>query len=110
MHEVYVNGVRQCPGIDYLSAKNAISFNVPPIAGADIMVSTALNKGGRHVVTLQGNGSTYLFQIDNTVTKRLEIYDLLDDIEQYHEVPAIAEALERLQVLLKLVKQDDNIR
>lgn len=109
MHEVFLNGVRQCPGIDYTAAQNAVSFTSPPSAGSDIMVNTLLKRGGAHVITLKGDGSTYLFQIDDTVN-RLDLYDLLDDIEQYHKVPAVAEGLERLRVILELVKNDGQIQ
>jgi hypothetical protein len=100
MISVYIDGVLQIPGIDYTAAKNAVSFSQPPMRGSYIEVS-ALST----VVRLLGDGSTYLFMLDIDVERHTDLNDMLHDAFKLRDVPAVAEALERLKVVIELVKQ-----
>ena len=102
MIEAYINGIRQVPGIDFHARGNSISFCSPPQAGASIQFV----HNGYSIANLSGNGSTFLFTgpFDNA-DREDAIYDTMNTALRYKDNPAVAEALERLQVVVALVKQ-----
>ena len=104
MINVFVNGIMQAPGIDYMASANAVAFTTPPSAGSIIQVQ----QDRVDVAILSADGSTYLYQMARAFnTSRTErLYDLMKDALEYSEKPAVAELLERLQVVVALIKQD----
>jgi hypothetical protein len=98
---VTINGVRQVPGIDYVAGKNAVSFSTPPAAGDTIHVSSPRGT----VAHIMADGSTYLYLITMDIERHDNIMNLLNDAAKYYDNPAVADVLERLQVVLALVKQ-----
>jgi hypothetical protein len=96
---VSVNGVLQVPGIDYGASKNSISFMSPPPRGStiDIRSTRAL------LARIYGDGSTFLFQFLEDLDQ--DTTYLLEDAFKLRHVPAVAEALERLEVIVALAKE-----
>jgi hypothetical protein len=96
---VSINGIFQVPGVDYFAAQNAVSFTTPPQAGSTISIQ---GKSGV-LANICGDGSTYLYQFmsdsENSTSQMLE--------EAFHmrHVPAVADMLERLKVVVELAKQ-----
>lgn len=101
MISIYIDGVLQAPGIDYMATQNAVSFTQPPLQGSYIEVNT-LNST---VARLMGDGRTHVFQLDGGAVVRHEMLRLLDDVCRYRDNPAVAEALEKLKVVIELVKE-----
>lgn len=95
---VSINGIMQCPGVDYHATQNSISFSSPPQAGSTISIRS---KSGV-LSSIQGDGSTYLYQFmsdfENSTSKMLE------DAFYMRRVPAVADMLERLRVVVELAK------
>ncbi len=96
---VSINGIMQCPGVDYHATQNSISFLSPPQAGSTISIR------GRNGVlaTICGDGSTYLFQFmddfeHNTVS-------MLEEAFKLRHVPAVADMLQQLKVVVELARQ-----
>lgn len=106
MIEAYINGVRQVPGIEYSTSGNTISFSTPPSNGASIQ----LVHNGYSLCNLTGNGSTFLFTGSFADAEAQDtLIDTLRTAFDYRDNPAIADAIERLQVVVELVKQDDTL-
>lgn len=101
---VSINGIMQIPGVDYHAGKDMISFTQPPQAMATITIM-----GERGVLmNVIGDGSTYLFRyIDEESSK---ITEMLEQAFKHRDVPAVADMLERLKVVVELVKENDTIR
>ena len=100
MTDVYVNGVRQIPGIDYTVSSNSIAFSMPPDMGSDIEI----NSRNRHLARIMGDGQTFLFQFFTDFDH--EQTQMLEEAFKLRHVPAVADALERLQVVVELAKQE----
>jgi hypothetical protein len=109
MIQVHINGLKCVPGIDYNATNQTISFKQAPAAGDTILVTSAIpgSTTGVHMQKLIGNGHTFLYQIDNSFEQRVKLQKLLDEAWEYQGVPAVQDILERLQVVLEIVKQDD---
>lgn len=107
MIQIHLNGLKMLPGIDYTATKNTIGFSTPPNAGDDILVTSAIPGGGAHLQRLKGDGFTFLYQLDSSFKERVQIQSVLADAWVYHNVPAVKDLLDRLQVVIELVKQDD---
>jgi len=97
---VSINGLVQVPGIDYHATDNSISFSGPPQAGSVIEIRG--NTG--NLATIFGDGSTYLFQFMNDLDH--DTTSMLEDAFKLRHVPAIADMLARLEVVVKLSKQE----
>lgn len=99
---VSINGLLQVPGVDYHATENSISFLGPPQAGSVIEIRG--NSGT--LASILGDGSTYLFEFfsdfDNNQSRMLE------EAFRLRHIPAVADQLERLKVVVKLARQDDN--
>ncbi len=100
---VYVNGLAQIPGIDYMASANAVSFNQAPAMGSNISIQL---KSGT-ICQMKGDGSNNLFQFAafTDLNKDRDTYALLDEAFKHRRIPAVADALERLQVVVELAKQ-----
>jgi len=102
MISVYINGVVQLPGFDYAASKNTVSFTVPPAAGSDIVL-----KGPRGDVTqITADGTTFLYQLSADTKSYNNAINLLNDALKYYDNPAVADVLERLRIVVELVKQE----
>lgn len=106
MISVHVNGVKQIPGIDFVTGKNTLSFSTPPQQGDIIQVTSPYG----NIANVYGDGSTFLFHMILDIEKHTSIMNLLNDVGKYYENPAVADILEQLRVVVELVKQDDPIR
>jgi hypothetical protein len=108
MIEVQLNGLRLIPGIDYTSGANAVSFSTPPNMGDDILVISNIpgSTTGVHMQKLTGDGYTFLYMFDSSFDQRIKLQNLLDEVWEYQGVPAVQDLLEKLKVVIELVKQD----
>lgn len=97
---VSINGLVQVPGIDYHATKNSIAFSGPPQAGSVIEIRG--NAGT--LATILGDGSTYLFQFMNDLDH--DQIGMLEEAFKLRHVPAVADMLARLEVVVKLAKQE----
>ncbi len=96
---VYISGVLQAPGIDFYLGKNTVMFPEPPSAGCIVEIKN--NRGNWFRKT--ADGSTYLYQV---ATPNDDVQALLDDAFKYCDVPAVADLLSKLKVVIELVKQE----
>ena len=105
---VHINGITQIPVIDYTVVSNSISFNVPPSLGSRISVHYPISDTGRGSICelFEGNGSTYLWHLGEDNKEDKYIQDLLKDAWDMRTVPAVADVLERLQVVVSLAKEN----
>ena len=102
---VSINGIVQVPGVDYHAAGNTISFSVPPAAMSTIDIR---GRNGRLASSILGDGSTYLFNFMTDFDH--ETTSMLEEAFRFRHVPAVADMLQRLEVVVKLAKQDDTLR
>jgi len=103
MISVHINGIKQIPGIDFVAGDNTLSFSSPPQARDIIQVTSPYGS----VANVYGDGSTFLFHMVLDIQKHTDIMNLLNDVGKYYENPAVADVLERLRVVVELVKNDD---
>lgn len=111
MNVVHMNGLSLLPGIDYTIGKNTIYFTAPPPAGAEIIYTEVVDvkAGATQMTRLEGNGSKYIFHIDNEFSDRLAIHRMVEDAVRYKDNPTVRDAINQLQVVLELVKQDATV-
>ena len=102
MISVYINGIKQLEGIDFRLGENTISFASPPPFGTEIEISNGLNR----IANIFGDGKTFLFQILLDMARHNALINMLHDSLKYSENPAVADALERLRVVVELVKEN----
>jgi hypothetical protein len=109
MIQVHINGLKQIPGIDYTTSNDLVSFHQAPACGDTILVTSSIpgSTTGVHMQKFLGNGSTFLYNVDNSFNQRVKLQKMLDEVWEYQGVPAVQDILERLQVVLEIVKQDD---
>lgn len=108
MNQVHINGVALLPGVDYTASNSTLVLSVPPKLGDQILFTEVLdlNTGATHVTRFTGDGRKYLFKFDGEFNTRLKMQSITDDLYVYRNVPAVAEAIEKLQVILELTKQN----
>jgi hypothetical protein len=101
---VSINGIIQTPGIDYHATNKSIAFVVPP------QVGTTIDIRGRNgtLASILGDGFSYLFEFFSDFEH--DQSQMLEEAFKYRNIPAVADVLERLQVVVNLVKQDESIR
>lgn len=104
MQIVSINGIMQVPGIDYSASKNSISFSTPPPYGSTVSIR---GRSGL-LANIYGDGVTYLYQFLNDFDH--DDSKMLEDAFKLRNVPAVADVLERLRVVVELAKQDDTVR
>lgn len=96
---VSINGILQVPGVDYYATQNAVSFTSPPQAGSTISIRS---KSGV-LANICGDGCTYLYQFMSDFENSTS--QMLEDAFHMRHVPAVADMLERLKVVVELAKQ-----
>jgi len=103
MIDAYINGIRQVPGIDFVTSGNTISFSQPPAAGDAIQVV----HNGYSIANMYGNGSTFLFsgRFDDA-DRQDALVDMMRKALELRDNPAVADVLERLRVVVELVKEE----
>ena len=106
MISVHINGVMQLPGVDYTTGVKSISFSSPPDSGSHIHISSPHGT----VASILADGTTYLFPIIADLENYNAVMNLLNDAAKHYDNPTVADVLERLRVVVELVKQDDLIR
>jgi hypothetical protein len=111
MNVVHINGVALIPGIDYTVGDTLINFSVPPPAGADIVFTEVISPttGATHMTRLYGDGSTFLFRLETNFTDRVQLNQMFELAIKYKDNPTVRDALDKLKVVLELVK-DDTLR
>jgi hypothetical protein len=111
MNVVHINGVALLPGIDYSVGKTTLSFSVPPPSGSDIIFTEVINDrtGATHMTRLTGDGFTYLFKLETNFTDRVELQELFSEVMKHKDIPAVRDALDKLKVIVELVKQDATV-
>jgi hypothetical protein len=97
---VSINGIIQCPGVDYHATNNSISFSTPPGAGSTVSVQS---RSGT-LTNVYGDGVTFLYQFINDIDH--DQIGMLEEAFKLRHVPAVADMLERLEVVVKLAKQE----
>jgi hypothetical protein len=102
MFSVHINGVMQLPGIDYVTGESTISFSSPPDVGSAIHVGSLTGT----VASIMGDGSTFVFPIMTDLESYNKIMNVLNDASKYYKNPAVADVLDRLKVVVELVKQE----
>ena len=96
---VSVDGITQIPGVDYKVGTTKIGFLTAPRRGSTILMQSA---SGTQTY-FEGDGSTYLF--DTADSEAVKLRHMLDMAYIYRSVPAVADMLERLQVVVELAQQ-----
>jgi len=99
--DIYVNGILQVPGFDYVASKNSVSFTRPPARGYDIVVKDLIG----NVTKITADGTTFLYQISAHSKGINNAIDLLNDALKYYDNPAVADVLDQLKVVIALVEQ-----
>jgi len=100
--DIYVNGILQVPGFDYVASKNSVSFTRPPARGYDIVVEDS----GGNATQITADGTTFLYQLSADTKSYNNAINLLNDALKYYDNPAVADVLERLRIVVELVKQE----
>lgn len=97
---VHINGLLQLPGVDYHCTENSISFSSPPPTGSSIDI-----RGNSGVLArIMGDGSTFLFNFFSDFEHRQSL--MLEEAFKLRHIPAVADVLERLQVVVALAKEN----
>jgi hypothetical protein len=96
---VYIDGIMLVPGIDYNATQNAIRFSTPPAAGATISIQ---GKSGT-LANIHADGTTFLYQFMSDFENSTSL--MLEDAFHMRHIPAVADMLERLRVVVELAKQ-----
>lgn len=110
MNAVHLNGVSLLEGIDYFMGDATISFATPPVSKSEILVTEVVgSKGATHVTRLIGNGNKFVFTLDRSFEQNLLVQEMLDQAYKYRHVPAVEDILEKLKVVIELVKQHDTV-
>ena len=101
---VSINGILQVPGVDYHATDKSIAFVVPPQYG------TTIDIRGRNgtLASILGDGSSYLFEFFSDFEN--DQSRMLEEAFKLRHVPAVADMLERLAVVVTLAKEDDRAR
>lgn len=102
MVEVYLNGIRQIPGIDYITSHRTVTFATAPSAGTHISVSN----GRIEIANILADGKTFNYPAMLDSEKQDQLMNTLNDALIYQDNPAVADMLDKLSVVVNLVKQD----
>lgn len=102
MIQVGINGVILMPGHDYHIEKDQIVFSQAPRMGDNIQI---VSKAYRH--SLHGNDVSYKYDIPNEMKKAHKIEQLIEDLVEYMDHPSVQDQLDRLQVIIELVRKTD---
>lgn len=99
MIAVHINGSRLIPKHDYSIAKERIRFSQAPRYGDRIQIATA-----NASCEFYGNDVQIDYPIPEPLRKSVGLEQLITDLLEYMDHPTVKDQLERLQVVLELVK------
>ena len=102
MIDVYLNGIRQIPGVDYTTTQRTLSFLMTPPAGTHINIQN----GRIDIANILADGKTFNYPAMLDTEKQDRLMNTLNDALLYQDNPAVADMLDRLSVVVNLVKQD----
>lgn len=96
---VSINGIVQTPGVDYHATANSIAFVTPP----SVMSTVEIRGRNGTLASILGDGQTYLFEFFSDLEN--DQSRMLEEAFRLRHVPAVADMLERLKVVVELAKQ-----
>jgi hypothetical protein len=99
MIAVHINGARLVPKHDYNIAKERIRFSQAPRYGDLIQLATPTS-----TCQFYGNDVQMDYPIPDSLKKSVGLEQLISDLLEYMDHPTVKDQLERLQVVLELVK------
>lgn len=99
---VYIDGFLLQVNIDYQVVSNMVMFKQAPPRGSQVQITDGSLSGSTRYVSYQGDGARVVF----STPEQSEFNDLIDDLATYRDHPTVADVVERLKVVLALVKQD----
>jgi hypothetical protein len=100
-HLVSINGIIQASA-SYKEAETYIMFRNAPSNGSDVYIVASDGGSYSKSVYHEGNGTRCFFALP----EKHHFHVFLNDLETYKEHPAVKDQIERLQVILALVKQE----
>ena len=103
MITAFVNGVIQSPNSDYVVGPNVITFSQAPGYGATIDI---YQNNNTRVASIFGDGASNVFHMDMDPESYHRLTNMLNDALECRNNPAVAEALERLHVVVALAKEN----
>ena len=103
MISVHLNGVRLMPMHDYTIVDERVNFTQVPRHGDLIQIATPTSN-----CQFYGNDIQVGFPITESIKKSIRLGQLMDDLLIYMDNPTVKDQLERLQVVLELVKNPPN--
>jgi hypothetical protein len=98
-HLVSINGIIQADAA-YKEAETYIMFRNAPPAGSDVYIVASDGGSYSKSVYHEGDGTRCFF----TLPEKHHFRVFLEDLETYKDHPAVKDQIERLQVILALVK------
>lgn len=99
MIQVGINGVILMPGHDYHIDQDYVVFSQAPHIGDKIQM---VSKSYRYDV--YGNDFSYKYPIPKEMKNAHRIESLIEDLVQYMDHPSVQDQLDRLQVVIELVR------
>lgn len=100
MIQASINGVVLMPRHDYIVEKDYVEFKEVPRMGDRIQI---ISKD--HRFELYGNEFTYKYPIPQEMIKAHQLESLITDLVEYMDHPTVKDQLERLQVVIELVRK-----
>jgi hypothetical protein len=97
---VSINGILQAAA-SYKETSERIVFRQAPAAGDTIQIVASDGVNFSEYITYEGNGVTYIFHLPEVEN----FYQFMNDLEEYKDHPAVKDQIEKMQVILALVKQ-----
>lgn len=86
--------------IDYVATNNSIAFSMPPASMDTIEIR------GRNGILARVFGDGFSYRYDFMSDFEHDISRVLDDAFNLRHIPAVADVLERLQVVVALAKEN----
>ena len=97
---IYIDGVIQDTS-EYSVIENRVFFNQAPRVGAMVQIVSGIGTDTKYL-SHTANGHQTVFES----YERSELDVLIDDISKYYHHPSIKDELDKLRVILALVKQN----
>lgn len=94
---VYVNGAVQAPLFHYERVGNSIVFSQAPSSDSTIEIVTRETRN-----QYKGDGHTNVFETPHT--PKLMFLQFAEEVWQHRENPAVKDALEKLKIVVELVR------
>lgn len=98
---ISINGVIQTPNLDYVAANNEIKFTKAPAKGCVVEIR---GPNGT-LIQQQGTGFIDTFWLDDILPED-PLVALFQEVYKNKDVPAVKDILDRLQVVINLIKTE----